>query len=114
VGIGINVNQTKFPKSIINPVSMKQITGKHFDPVALAKELSGHLEKRYHQLKNKEEAKMLAEYRSSLYKKYQEVKLKKGPIVFNAVIKDVSEQGDLIVNSGIKERFHFGEVEWVR
>lgn len=114
VGIGINVNQTKFPKSIMNPVSMKQITGKHFDPVALAKELCGHLEKRYQQLINKEETKMLAEYRSYLYKKDQDVKLKKGPIVFNATIKNVSEQGHLMVESGIKERFLFGEVEWVR
>jgi hypothetical protein len=49
-----------------------------------------------------------------LYKKDQDVKLKKGPIVFNATIKNVSEQGHLMVESGIKERFLFGEVEWVR
>ena len=33
VGIGININQTIFDPALPNPVSLKQITGKTFDPV---------------------------------------------------------------------------------
>ena len=41
VGIGLNINQTKFDKSILNPVSLKQITGKTFDIIELGKSLHG-------------------------------------------------------------------------
>jgi len=37
VGIGININQTNFPTSLINPISLRQITGQHFDIIDLAK-----------------------------------------------------------------------------
>ena len=37
VGIGININQTLFPASLPNPVSLKQITGKTFNVVELGK-----------------------------------------------------------------------------
>ncbi len=38
IGIGININQTSF-EGLPNPVSLKQITGKNFEPLVLAKEL---------------------------------------------------------------------------
>lgn len=50
VGIGININQTVFSPELPNPVSLKQITGKTFDPLCLSKELCDFLEKRYRQL----------------------------------------------------------------
>ena len=50
IGIGININQTTFPDDLPNPVSLKQITGKNFDPVELAKELCGLLDKRFTEL----------------------------------------------------------------
>src|SRR4051812_423855 len=51
-GIGININQTKFDSVVVNAISLKQITGKTYDPVQLAKELCGHLNQRYNQLIN--------------------------------------------------------------
>lgn len=50
VGIGININETRFPPELPNPVSLKQITGKEFDPGQLARELCGHLDSAYRQL----------------------------------------------------------------
>jgi BirA family biotin operon repressor/biotin-[acetyl-CoA-carboxylase] ligase len=38
-GMGINLNQTNFPDWIQQPVSLKQITGKTFDTLLMAKEL---------------------------------------------------------------------------
>lgn len=112
-GIGLNLNQAHFPLQAQNPVSLKQITGKDFDTVSLAKELCGHLEKRYQQLKKGEEEAMLAEYNAHLFKRGQEVKLKKGPVVFSATIAGVSASGELQVLNGIDESFRFGEIQWM-
>jgi BirA family transcriptional regulator, biotin operon repressor / biotin---[acetyl-CoA-carboxylase] ligase len=50
VGIGININQTSFPADLPNPVSLKQITGKNFTPLELAKELCTAFDKRFSEL----------------------------------------------------------------
>ena len=112
-GLGLNLNQTRFPKTVQNPVSLKQITGKDFNTIALAHELCGHLQQRYLQLQNGGEALMLIEYNSHLYKKGQEVKLKKGAVVFTGTVSGVSANGELMVKGAMEESFRFGEIEWV-
>ncbi|MGH2552823.1 MAG: biotin--[acetyl-CoA-carboxylase] ligase, partial [Chitinophagaceae bacterium] len=52
VGIGININQTVFPPDLPNPVSLKQIAGKSFNTVDLAKELCKFLHKYFDELVN--------------------------------------------------------------
>lgn len=113
VGIGININQTSFPSHLPNPVSLKQITGKSFKPVELAKELCAVLEKNYQLLVNEKFETLFKEYQTHLYKKDEKVKLKKGSRVFEATIKGVSETGQLITQHSVEERFEFGEVEWL-
>ena len=111
VGIGININQTFFDKSLLNAVSLKQITGKTFDPVNLAKELQALL-----MLKSAEPTaleKVLQQYNQHLYKINELVTLKKGGIKFDTVIKEVSPQGKLVTVDAIEREFDFGEVEWV-
>ena len=112
VGIGINLNQTGFPESLFNPVSLKQITGKDFNTVEMAKELCTCLESRYQQLKKDGGEDQLIQYNQYLYKREQEIKLKKNNIVFNCLLKGVSAQGELLVSGGLQDSFRFGEVEW--
>ena len=112
VGIGMNLNQTDFPLSLKNPVSLKQVTGKNFDPVAIAKELCGFLEIRYNQLKNGDFISLLQYYNQHLYKRGEIARLKMGAIAFNCTIKNVSANGELKVTDGLKDSFRFGEVEW--
>ena len=112
-GMGINLNQTQFPEVLQNPVSLKQVTGNHFNALTLAHELCEHLENRYQQLQNGGEEAMLVEYNRQLYKNGQEVKLKKGPVVFTGKISGVSAIGELLVKGGLTESFRFGEIEWV-
>ena len=50
LGFGININQTDFSDTLKNPVSLKQITGKDYNVVELAKELCVLLEKHFGQL----------------------------------------------------------------
>ena len=111
VGIGININQDKFDKAILNPVSLKQITGKSFDNIALSKELNAMLMKNLGELKSAD--KILDQYNEHLYKINKTVTLKKDAVKFETVIKEVSAAGRLITVDAIERQFDFGEVEWV-
>ena len=111
VGIGININQTKFDKFLINPVSLKQITGKTFDVVELAKELQALLMKKL--ADSKATATVIELYNEQLYKINKQVTLTKGETAFDTVIKRVSFEGKLVTVDAVERQFDFGEVEWV-
>ena len=112
-GIGININQTDFDPSLPNPVSLKQITGKIHEPIELAKELCSFIEKNYQALIAGNFMSLFNKYQTHLYKKDENIKLKKGTRVFETTIKGVSKTGQLVTQHSIEERFEFGEVEWV-
>lgn len=113
IGIGINLNQERFPVSLLNPVSLKQITGKHQVPVEKAKELCNFLDQRFRQLLAGKDKNMLVEYNRLLYRQGQLVKLKKGNRVFGCTIQGVSATGSLLVSGCPEESFEHGEVIWV-
>ena len=113
VGIGLNINQTSFHPEIRNPVSLKQITGKNFNAVELAKELCLILNKRFTELTENGFENIYNTYLTHLYKKNGNVKLKKGNKIFEAMIETVSPTGKLITLHGIQQEFDFGEVEWI-
>ena len=113
IGIGININQTSFGADLPNPVSLKQITGKNFDALELARELCTKLEFYYRKLLKNGFEKIYEEYLSCLYKRNETVKLKKDNRVFEALIKSVTPTGQLIIQHAIEESIEFGNVEWV-
>lgn len=112
IGIGININQTEFGELGSKAVSLKQITGKAYDPPALAKELCGYIENAYNVVR-KLPTEIAENYRRSLYKLNETVRLKQGSRVFDARIKDVTTLGELVVESGTEERFNIGDVAWL-
>lgn len=112
-GIGININQTVFDSPVRNAVSLKQITGKTYDAVALAKELCHCMQQRWNELQNDRQS-ILKNYNDVLYKRNQTVTLKRGSIVFNGMIKSADASGLLEVESGSQlQHFTFGEIEWL-
>ncbi len=111
-GIGVNINQTEFSASLSNPVSLKQITGKTYDVVAMAKDLCACLQVRYEQLQQDKET-ILQDYNAVLYKRGEAVKLKKNNAVFNCTIKEVNAFGQLEITGAPLSQVDFGEVEWV-
>jgi BirA family transcriptional regulator, biotin operon repressor / biotin---[acetyl-CoA-carboxylase] ligase len=113
VGIGININQVKFDEFLINPVSLKQITGKTFDTLDLAKELYTLLMKNLSELKANDALKLMKLYNEHLYKINKKITLKKEGVKFETVIKEVSAQGRLITVDAVEREFAFGEVEWI-
>ncbi len=113
IGIGININQINFDKSLVNPVSLKQITGKHFSSVNLTKELCLCVDKWYQILLANDFSLILKHYNTYLYKKNQKVVLKKGNIKFECTIKRITAFGELEVEGALQENFKFGEIEWI-
>lgn len=113
-GIGLNINQSNFPEHLLSKaVSLKQVTQKELDTVAMANGLCNFLEKRYQQLRNGETVALIDHYNQQLYKRHELVKLKKGNIVFPCTIEGVSHAGMLLTSGGLQDEFGFGEVEWI-
>jgi BirA family biotin operon repressor/biotin-[acetyl-CoA-carboxylase] ligase len=113
VGIGININQTRFHKSLPNPVSLFQITNNEYDVIELAEELYEMVMKRVATIAETPVEKIKREYNRHLYKLNETVKLKKANAVFKTTIKGVSLQGQLQTTDTMDRQFDFGEVEWV-
>ncbi len=113
IGIGININQTEFSvDGVFVPVSLKQITGREYDVIALANELYETVMKKYKALKNNQFDKMLIEYNQILFGLDKKVKLKKDNIIFETTVKGVSPHGKLITADVLERTFDFDEVEW--
>ncbi|MDQ6814208.1 MAG: biotin--[acetyl-CoA-carboxylase] ligase [Bacteroidota bacterium] len=113
VGIGLNINQTLFPGKLRNPVSLKQITGKAFNVIALAKELCSHLERRWKQLLLPDNNTLIEEYNQHLYKINQLAFFKKGEEEFSAFVKGVNRKGELLVEKENNSIEGYHSLEWV-
>lgn len=113
VGIGININQVTFPTDLKNPISLRQLTGKEFNTVELAKEFCAVFGKNFQHLVAGGFDEIYHLYTSCLYKKDQVVKLRKDNRLFHATIKTVSPLGRLVVQHAMEEEFEFGSIEWV-
>ncbi len=113
IGIGININQTSFNPALANPVSLKQITGKSYDAIALAKELCLCLGTRLEQLEKGYFLSLLEEYNQVLFGKNQDRLFRHGPENFQGRVRSVTEGGELVIENVDLRRFRFGEIEWV-
>jgi BirA family transcriptional regulator, biotin operon repressor / biotin---[acetyl-CoA-carboxylase] ligase len=113
IGVGININQGSFDAGLSNPVSLKQITRRHFNTLEIAKELCDMLDKRFSELLRLGFADIYARYLKHLYKIGERVKLKKGNRIFEALIKTVNSTGELIIEHGTEETISTGEVQWI-
>ena len=113
IGMGININQTAFDTMEGKPVSLKQITGKTFDPISLAKELCQHLENQFSMLEKKPFDQLLSSYNEHLYKNDEVVHFKRNNINFQAKVKGVDKFGQLLIMHGMEERIPYGEISWL-
>ncbi len=114
IGIGINVNQQKFPKALPNPTSFFIEEGKTFDISTLQQSLFYTLEKRYLQLRNEDLNNLHTDYLKSLYNYQQEAifQYPKGNC-FKGRIIGISEIGKLQIAHG-KEIEEFGIKEIIQ
>jgi BirA family transcriptional regulator, biotin operon repressor / biotin---[acetyl-CoA-carboxylase] ligase len=115
IGIGVNINQTIFPKDI-NATSLRSETGQLFDLISMIEKLTKCLEFRYLQLKSATNFnKIHEEYLSKMYRFGVDAIYRRAidDSVFMGKIVGVSATGQLEImsNRGI-ERFEIKEVKF--
>lgn len=112
IGIGLNVNQTNFDKSLPNPTSMKLQTGSSFDLDLMLQDLCVHLNFWYAELQKNNIEKIDINYTNSLYKYKEESWFKDKNGKFKAAIQGVDKIGQLrlIDSTGNIRLYAFKEV----
>ncbi len=106
VGIGINLNQDVFPPELPNAISLKNITGKNYEPAVLARALITKIQKRILVLRKRPKL-ILDNFNSSLYKKNSIITFKQGSEIFEAILQGVDINGFLLTDKG---HFNVGEI----
>jgi BirA family transcriptional regulator, biotin operon repressor / biotin---[acetyl-CoA-carboxylase] ligase len=107
VGIGLNINQTKFGE-FIKATSLTNLTGKECNVLQIAEQILQKIIVNIEEEKN-----CLKQLNSILFKKEEQVKLKKGNATFETTIKQVNEFGELVTQDVMERNFKVGEVEWL-
>ena len=114
IGIGININQQEFLGNAPNPVSLWQIAGKEYDIDLILDSVMERIERYFSGLEGNEDA-IGKEYKLSLYRRkgYHKYQDKHG--TFDAVIKDISPAGYLILEdrNQVIRKYAFKEVKYI-
>jgi len=107
IGIGLNVNQTKFENSLNKATSMKIVSGKNYDLESLLIDIIKELKNQIELIKNNEFKTLENNYLKNLYKKDKVAVFRnKENETFNGIIRGISKEGLLKVeleNESIKE-----------
>lgn len=111
VGVGINVNQTKFASTNV-PVSLRMITGRSYDQRECVDELCSFLEPRYLQLRAGRRGQLHDEYLSRLYRISEWCYYEAAGRKFAGRIYGVAPDGRLLMEleNGDSAAFDFKEV----
>ena len=114
-GIGININQEKFPRDLLNPVSLKMLTGKEHNLDLCLKQIAFYLDKRYKQLLSGNREEIRNEYRSYLYRlgEWYNYKTERG-LLYGRIIS-VSDTGYLMVEDSRNRihEFRFNDIDFI-
>jgi BirA family biotin operon repressor/biotin-[acetyl-CoA-carboxylase] ligase len=115
LGIGINVNQEKFPDNLPNPISLKQISGLSYELEAIEDLFLESFTNRYHYLEAGKWDDIRKEYLVNMLRFNQLDKYKTGEREFLARIVGVNDFGYLILEeeTGAMKEFAFQEVEFL-
>ena len=118
VGIGINLNQTAFPGEVLNPTSLKRLTGQSYELVPFLEKICNHLERRLPELDSQEGRNGLREaYEEDLFQKdspasYRELATGEE---FTGFIRGITPEGLLRIEKagGPEQTFGFKEISYI-
>ena len=117
IGIGINLNQTVFPGGVLNPTSLKRLTGKTYDPVSFLENLCRGLESRLPDLDTPETRSALRDayerdlFQKNLLARYRDLATGEE---FMGTIRGITPEGLLRIEAEGRERtFGFKEVSYI-
>lgn len=115
IGIGINLNQTDFPGELVNPVSLKRITGKDYDPKMALERICDRFETRLPDLSGNLD-RLRDEYCDGLFQSgvprpYRDLLTDEE---FMGTIKGVTREGRLLMDrDGTQVSYAFKEVGYI-
>jgi BirA family biotin operon repressor/biotin-[acetyl-CoA-carboxylase] ligase len=115
VGIGLNINQSKFDKELINPTSLKLQLQQKIDTELVLNKLMLQLEKNYFQFKRNELENIDKKYQSSLYRKDKETLFMINNEATLATIRAVNKQGEIVLEiDNVIQSFSNSEVKMIK
>ena len=114
-GIGINVNEERFPNPIPNPTSLFLESGQRYDIDTLMDEYLSVLRERRQLLSAIHAAELREEYLSYLYRRNEAHPYLIHGQQINSIIRDIDRFGRLVLElpDGSQETFGFKEVSYV-
>lgn len=104
IGLGLNVNQGRFPAFPWRATSLALETGKRFDTAAMAVDLIHILMEKYALLKERRENTLKESYLDHLYQLNRPATYRAGGEVFEGIIRGISHYGELLVERAGKVR----------
>jgi len=114
VGIGLNVNQTEFADWVPNPTSVKQILQKDYDLKNLLSDICAYIEAAYLVLKAGNIDRLKTFFMQNLYWRDELHPFKTAEGVFDGIITDVTQAGQLAVSIDNELRLYsFKEIEFL-
>jgi BirA family biotin operon repressor/biotin-[acetyl-CoA-carboxylase] ligase len=115
IGIGLNVNQTDFPKNLPNAVSIKSITGKETERYSAMRKLLEGIDIRYKMLLYGDRKSLRDEYISRLYRYGKWNKFVSGSKSFTGKITNITGSGKLRLEkeNGTQVDFGFKEIDYI-
>jgi BirA family biotin operon repressor/biotin-[acetyl-CoA-carboxylase] ligase len=99
LGIGINLNQTEFPKNLPNPVSLTQITGQTYETKAFIETLHEALTEALNDFPRYEPSEIRRHYLEGLYRKQGMHPYSDANGLFLARIKGITQLGHLVLET---------------
>ena len=117
IGIGVNLNQTEFPGELMNPTSLRRLTGRRYDPVSFLETICAGLEKLLPELETREGRNRLREsYERDLFQKdspapYRDMET---GAEFTGIIRGITPEGLLRIEAEGRDRtFGFKEISYM-
>ena len=105
IGIGLNVNQSSFPRHLPCATSMKMLSGREYDLYKVLASLMEQLRKRYQQLKSGEEGILHRDYLSMLFGIHRLAAYVVRGVKMQGIIRGINNYGHLLLET---EKGHLG------
>lgn len=109
VGIGINLNQTLMGKELPGAISLRQLTGRHHNPLSLVEILKDAIDNQYTMLRDGNKSKIYNGYLNNLYlfHRWHQFKAANGK-TFQGCISGINNYGNLLIVDKANQTRAFG------